>query len=181
MVQGVEGVDGSGAAHGDHGGAHLAAEHASVGLRNQAGAVHQRLDFGSDVGDIGGGAEQDAVGLFHLLDVGVAHVIALGALVVLLLRAFAAGETAVDFGSAHLDEFGFNPFLFKLLQHIAKQNGGIAALASATVERNHPGWSSIHRIFPFETPSWSCSEPALAFVLHCALLGRSMARGDDLG
>jgi hypothetical protein len=56
---------------------------------------------------------------------------------VFLDRAFAAGETAMDFGSAEFDEFGFNPFLFNFLQYIAKQDGCVSALSGAAVQGNN--------------------------------------------
>ena len=52
MVQGIEGVNRSRAAHRDDSSAHLAAEDAAVSLGNQTGAVHQCFDFWRDVGYI---------------------------------------------------------------------------------------------------------------------------------
>jgi hypothetical protein len=121
-------------AHGHDGGAHFAPEHAAVGARHHAGAVDQRLDLRRDVGHVGRRAEQHAVGLDHLLDERIAVVLGLAAAPVLIGRALAAGDTAVNLQSVQLDELGFDALGGELGENVVQQDGGVASLAGASVE-----------------------------------------------
>jgi hypothetical protein len=137
VVQRIEGVDRAGAAHCDHGRAHLAAEDSSVSHPDHAGAVDQRLDLRRHVGDIGRRAEQDAVRRRHLVDEGVAIVVGLPAVPVLACRARAAGHAAMDLRSGQLHEFGFDAFRFQFAEHVAQQDRGVAVLSRTAVERDY--------------------------------------------
>ena len=68
MVDGVEGVRPPSPPDGDYGRADLAAPEPIAGQAHQAGAVDQGLHFGADVGEIGGRADDDGIGLGHLGD-----------------------------------------------------------------------------------------------------------------
>ena len=144
MIQRIEGVNTPGAPHCNHCGPHLVAEHPSIGLRHQAGAVHQRLDLRRYIGNISRRAQQDAVGLLHLFDIRVAHVAALRAAAILSLRAFAARQAAVNLRPAHLDKFRFNAFVFQFLQNVFEQNCRIAALAGTAIEGHNLYMSFSH-------------------------------------
>ena len=50
----------------------------------------------------------------------------------------------MDLGPAHFHEFGFDALFFEFLQHVAQQNGGVAAFAGAPIERYNLNPFGIH-------------------------------------
>jgi hypothetical protein len=108
MIQGIECVNCPGAAHRHHGSAHLAAEEPAVGPGNQAGAVHQGFDFWRDVGHVGRRTEQDTDGSRHFFLSDRCRCRPFARSGGLVLRAFAAGQAAVNLGPAQLNQFGFD-------------------------------------------------------------------------
>ena len=63
MVDRVERVDGAGTPHRHDRRTGLARERVAVAARDVARAVDDRLDLGCDVGEVGGAAQKDRVGL----------------------------------------------------------------------------------------------------------------------
>jgi hypothetical protein len=64
----------------------------------------------------------------------IAVVLGLAAAPVLIGRALAAGDTAVNLQSVQLDELGFDALGGELGEDVVQQDGRVASLAGASVE-----------------------------------------------
>jgi len=137
VVDCVEGVDGAAAADSHHRCPHLAPVEAGVGPADHADPVDDRLGLGGDVGEIGGGGDDHAVGLDDPGDALIDDVAAVGtdgaAHVPAGKAAVAGGATANDL-AGELDHAGLDPLLLQFLEDVAYQEGGVAVPAGAAVD-----------------------------------------------
>ena len=91
--------------------ADLACEHIVVGPANHAGAIYEGAHFGRKSSEVGGGAEDDAVGFVHGHDTVVDEVVVnRTSAVFVFVKHFHAGDTAVHLFAAKLNEFGLDAF-----------------------------------------------------------------------
>ena len=134
VVDGVVGVDRPRAAHGDHRRADFAVELAAIDAGDESGPVNQCLDLRSDVGKVGGGSDDDAIGMAHLLDPLIHGIGLANTAPVRVVDAFHAGHAAAHAMPADLDHLGLDAGLVERLEDSLDECGGVAVAAGTTVE-----------------------------------------------
>ena len=134
MVDGIEGMGGAAAPGGHHGCTDLAPEGATVGQGHEARPVDEGLQVTGHIRKVGGRAQHNGIRLPHLLEDSVELVLAVGAVVVPLLPALAAGQAAVEVSAADLHEFRVPTSQGERSQHRFQQKLGVAVLPGTSVE-----------------------------------------------
>ena len=104
VVHDVDGLEGAASSGGGYGGSDFMVEQAGVHIGYHGGAFQKGLHVGADVGGVGGGSQQDAVGFGHFGEYVLELVVVVDA--VAFASAGPAGFAGFDDAASELDQFG---------------------------------------------------------------------------
>ena len=105
-----------------------------VRARRHARPLDQGLHPGGDVGKVGWGAEENAVGRPHLVDALIDDIAGHRAVAVGLLETLVAGPTSGNVLPRERDEFRLDAFFPELIQNHVQQDGRVPVRAGTAVE-----------------------------------------------
>jgi hypothetical protein len=134
VVDGVEGVDGPAPAHRDHSRPHFTPEEIIVGAADQASAIDQGFELGGNIRKVGGRSQNYPIGIQHLFEAFIHHILLHGAPPVFILEALEACNTTLNLLPGELKQFGFNPLFLQFAEDRFDQNGRVSIFAGTPVK-----------------------------------------------
>ena len=133
VIDRVEDVRASTPSRRNHAGADLAAKGPVVCQSDQAGPVEQRLHLRAYVGEVGGRAQDDGIGLDQFLHAVVEDVVFRGTLPVFVFETLETGKASPDVLASDLDELGFPSGGLEGFQYLLKHRFGVTALSGTSI------------------------------------------------